>query len=135
MAKIDLKTKIVTFKYLVVRIASKGATFIIVVVYRLGSVRPDKNFSSEFTKFLGAAAAFSTPVTIVGDINIRLYRPDDGDTVTLLYVISSYELSQFVTEQTRHLGGLLDVITTSNSNAPQDLCVTEVGISDHLLLS
>ena len=60
-------------------------------------------------------AAFSTPVTIVGDINICLDRPDDGDTVTLLDVISSYDLSQFVTEPTHHLGGLLDVVNNQTS--------------------
>ena len=95
--KIDLKTKVVTFEYVAVRIASMGASSIIVIVYRPGSMRPDKTFFSEFIKFLGAVAAFSTSITIVGNINIRLDRPDDGDTVMLLNVISSYDLSQFVT--------------------------------------
>ena len=36
IAKIDLKTKIVTFEYLAVRTASKGASSIIVVVCRPG---------------------------------------------------------------------------------------------------
>ena len=92
-------------------------------------MRQDKYFFFEFLKSLGAVAAFSTPVTIVGDINIRLDRPDDGDTVTLLDVISCYDLSHFVTEPAHHLGGLLDVVLTSNSNAPHDLRVTEVGLS------
>ena len=120
IAKIDLKTMVVTFEYLVVRIASKGASFIVIIVYRSDSVRPDRTFFSEFTKSLGAVATFSTPVTIVGDINIRLDRPDDGDTVTLLDDISRYDLSRFFTWPTHHLGGLLDVVITSNSNAPED---------------
>ena len=91
---------VITFEYLAVRIASKGASSIIIVVYRAGSVRPDKNFSSEFTKFLGAVATFSKQVTIVGNISIHLDRPDNGDMVMLLDVISSYDLSQFVTEPT-----------------------------------
>ena len=103
IAKIDLKTK--TFEYLAIRIAYKVVSSIIIVVYSPGSVRPDKNFSSEFTKFLGTVAAFSTPVTIVGDINIRIDQSDDGDTVTLLDVISNYDLSQFVIEPTHHLCG------------------------------
>ena len=74
-------------------------------------------------------------MTIVGDINIRLVRPDDGNTVTLLGLLSSYDLTQFVTQPTYKLGGLLDVVITSNSNAPQSLSVTDVGLSDHLLLS
>ena len=80
----------------------------------------EQTLFSEFTKFLGAVAAFFTPATIVGDIDVCLYLPDDGDTVALLDVIPSYDLSQFVTESTHHLGGLLDVVITSNSNAPQD---------------
>ena len=57
-------------------------------------------------------AAFSTSVTIVGDINIRLDRPDDGDTVTLVDLLTSYDLTQFVTQPTHNLGGLLDVVIT-----------------------
>ena len=52
-------------------------------------------------------------MTIVGDINIRLDRPDDdGDTVTLLDLLSSYDLTQFVTHPTHNLSGLLDVVIT-----------------------
>ena len=90
IAKIDLKTKVVTFEYLAVHIASKGASSIVVIVYRPGSVRPDKHFFSYFTKFLGAVAAFSMLITIVGDINICQDLPDDVDTVVLLDLIASY---------------------------------------------
>ena len=76
IAKIDLKTKVITIEYLAVRVTSKGASSIVIVVYRPGSARPDTHFFSEFNKFLGAVAAFSTSVTIVGDINIRLDRPE-----------------------------------------------------------
>ena len=84
IAKIDLKTKAMPIEYLAVRIASKGASSIIVVVYRPRSVRSYRNFFSEFTKFLGAVAAFSIPVTIAREINIRLDRPDDDGSATLL---------------------------------------------------
>ena len=103
--------------------------------YRLyRSVRPDKCFYSEFTKFLGALTAFVTPVTIVGDVIIRLVRQTDSDVNTFLELHSSYDLKQFVTQPTHNPGWLFDVVITFDSNAPQELSVSDVGVSDHSLI-
>ena len=74
-------------------------------------------------------------MTIVGDINIRLDRPEDGNTATRLDLLWTYDLTQFVTQPTHKLGGLLDVVITSNSNSPQSLSDADVGLSDHLIAS
>ena len=107
-----------SFEYLIIHVTTKGASFIVTTVYRPGSVRPDKHFYSEFTKFLGALTDFATPATIVGDINIRIYRQNDSDANTLFQLLSNYYLKQCVTQRTHNLRELLDVLITSNSNVP-----------------
>ena len=42
---------------------------------------------------------------------------------------------QFVLEPTHQLGGTLDVIIAGVANKPQDVIVTDVGLSDHMMIT
>ena len=70
--------------------------------------------------------------------NLKCYYLENGKNYWKILnydLLSSYDLTQFVTQPTHNPGRLLDVVITSNSNAPQGRSVTDVSLSDHLLLS
>ena len=50
-------------------------------------------------------------------------------------LLGSFNMSQFVTEPTHKLGGLLDVVITGPDNTPQDLSVVDVGLSDYMFVT
>ena len=102
-------------------------------IYRPGSELLASEFIKEFRSYQEFLSTFSLPVTVTGDINIRLDRIADSNTAKFTSLLESFSIAQFVTEPTHQLGGLLDVVITGPDNTPQDLSVVDVGLSDHML--
>jgi len=50
---------------------------------------------------------FAVPVLLVGDVNIRLDRPTDADTVQFTELLAAHGLINHVTSPTHDLGGML----------------------------
>src|SRR6218665_2904459 len=72
---------------------------------------------------------------ITGDVNIRVERALDQEAVKYSTILSTYNFRQNVQTATHPGGGLLDHVITSYSASPPDVLVTDVGLSDHMLLS
>src|SRR6218665_3098266 len=92
-------------------------------------------FFDEFSSFLAALASMSVSVTITRDVNIRMERALDPEAVKYSMILSTYNFHQNVQTATHRGGGLLDYVITSYSASPPDVLVTDVGLSDHMLLS
>ena len=58
--------------------------------------------------------AFATPVTTVGDVNVRLDRQDDSDANTLRELLSSCDPKHFVKKTRHNIKGL--VLTSLETN-------------------
>src|SRR6218665_2356841 len=135
LSKIDLRQK-TTFEYLCCRTTTGGSSHILVVLYRPGSqVVTPVVFFNGFFSFLAARASMSDPVTITGDVNINKERALDPEAVKYSTILSTYNFRQHVQTATHRGGGLLDHVITSDSASPPDVLVTDVGLSDHMLLS
>ena len=122
-----MKLKATTFKFLCRRNTVEVASFILVDIYRPGSVQPSSAFCNEFTGLLKMHATFQLPVAITGDLIIHLQKRDDVDAVRLVDFVSSCDMLQHVSSPTHDRGGLLDVIIASGDHAYEGVCV---GLSD-----
>jgi len=129
---LDLGVGPVSFELLGVRVVSGSSAFIVVLAYRTGPVT--SQFFDELSDVLDRVTTLSDPVFVVGDINIRLDRPDDPSTRTLVELLMSYGLSCRVSGQTHDRGGLLDVVCTRDDLPSPSVDVVDVGLSDHRLL-
>ena len=134
IAKANSAPNMNTFERLCCRVISQGASSVFVNICRPGSEQLTSVFFKEFRSNLEFLSAFSLPVIITGDINIRLVRIDDSYTAKFTSVLESLSILQFVTERTHQLAGLLDVVITGPDNSPQDLSVVYFGLSDHMFV-
>jgi len=76
-----------------------------------------------------------SPIVLVGDANVRLDRPTDPSALRFNDLVESFALRQHVTGATHILGGTLDVVVTKSDDTPSSLIVTDVGLSDHYLVT
>jgi len=81
---------------------------------------------------LDCLATYAEPVSVVGDLNVRLDRLDDSSAVQLVDVLADRGLSNHVTTLTHNLGGMLDVTRDDLPTPAVD--VIDIGLSDHHLL-
>ena len=91
--------------------------------------------SSRICKLLEYMSTLAVPIYITGDLNLPLINPDNPSTTQFLDLIASFGLHQHVTQPTHDKGGLLDVVLTRSDARLSKVDVTDVGLSDHLLLS
>lgn len=108
--------------------------FTVLSIYRPGSHAVTNEFFNDFTVLMEALATFTCPILILGDINIHLERPDDTHTVEMVELLESFDMNQFVTENTHKYGGRLDVIIARRDEVISHIEVVETGVSDHLML-
>ena len=87
---IDLKVDLDTFEFLFVRVVSRSSSCVVACVYRPGSTAVTSVFFTEITDVISRLATFNEPVFIVGDVNIRLERPDDSDAVQLIDYLAAH---------------------------------------------
>ena len=77
----------------------------------------------------------SVPITITGDMNVNLEQALDPEAVKYSTILSTYNIRQHVKTSTHRSGSLLDHVITPESAFPPDVLITDVGLSDHMLLS
>ena len=82
----------------------------VVVVYRPGSSAVTANFFIELADVLDCLSTSVDPIVLAGDINIRLDRVSDTNTIAFGDLIASYGLTQLVSDITHVNGGTLDVV-------------------------
>ena len=78
---------------------------------------------------------YSLPVIVTGDVNIPFERSKDSDTMKLVQILDSFDFEQFVKSPTHDLGGVLDVVIAQTGLVPEDVTVTNVGLSGHMLVT
>ena len=110
LARIDLGVATRTFELLCVRVGSQSSSCLVAAVYRPGSVTVTASFFSELSDVLDCISSFAEPVLLVGDVNIRLDRPNDADAVQFTELLAAHSLANHVTLPTHELGGMLDVV-------------------------
>ena len=126
-----------TFEYVCCRLTASGSgsDVVIVSLYRPGSKPLTAEFFSDFTSLLEALATFRCKLVLMGDVNIHLERTDDVRVCAFTDLLSSFDLYQYVGQSTHSAGGLLDVVIARRSDSIRDIKVTEIGVSDHTLIT
>jgi hypothetical protein len=123
-----------TFEYVAARITTGQSSCLVVVIYRPGSSKVTASFFVELAEVLDCLSTFVDPVILAGDINIRLDRASDANTVSFCDLIASYGLTQLVNDITHDNGGTLDVVCVRDDQPIPVVNVINTGLSDHRLL-
>ena len=134
LTPVNLGSKPTTFEIQCVRVASGSAACVAAVIYRPGSVAVTDQFFVDLSDVLERLATFVEPVLLVGDVNIRLDRPDDSHTIQFTDALSACGLANFVKTATHDQGGTLDIVAARVDLVPPAVDVLDVGLSDHRLL-
>jgi len=133
--KVGTLPSVNAFEYVCCRLTTTARyDLIILSIYRPGSRAVTNEFFNDFTVLLEALATFRCPIFILGDINIHLERSNDTHTVELVELLESFDMKQFVVENTHKYGGRLDVIIARSDEVVNEIKVIETGISDHSML-
>lgn len=124
-----------SFELLLVRVVNCAISPTIAVIYRPpASSRPD--FVTELSNLI-ESGALGTRYIICGDLNC----PGPGGTrglvaTELLELMDEHSLAQHVHDATCSSGNILDHVITSGGNmVVDDVSITDVGLSDHSLVT
>ena len=107
---------------LCVRVTSVSSSCVAIVVYRTGPVT--SVFFTALSDVLDRVSTFTDPIVVVGDINIRLDRPDNLASRQFTNILAAHGLAC----------GLLDIVATREDLPPPPVEVVDVGLSYHRLL-
>ena len=124
-----------TIEYLAVTLKgdSHKSSHNINVIYR----PPETNvlsFLSDLTDLLESQITSPGPITILGNLNIKVNDKNNGDTITLFDFINAFGLAIQNTEPTHRLGNTLDLIIAEETSNYITLVKTDCLFSDHNLV-
>ena len=100
----------------------------------LCSAAATTDFFAEFVDLLDRLSTYTVPLVLAGDVNIRLERTSDSETVEFIDLLTSYGLTQHVTGVTHDAGGTLDVVCSRSDLPAPAVDVLDYSLSDHRLL-
>jgi len=125
-----------TFEFVCGRVSHRNNVkhCMVLVIYRPGSVSPNQLFFKQFSDLLDQISVLSMELYITGDINIRLDRAGDSDTLQMVDLLSSHGLVQHVNQPTHNRGGIIDIVVSRVNCLTKNPTVTDIGISDHFLI-
>ena len=129
---LDTGSRPSTFETLSTRVTSGSSSCVVVVIYCTGPVT--MSFFDELSDVLDRVATVIDPVYIVGDVNIRLDRPDDPLTRQFTDVLTAYGFTCRVSVSTHDRGGIIDVVASRDDLPSPSVDVLDIGLSDHRLL-
>ena len=115
-----------TFELLAARVATGSSAVIVLVVYRPGSQTITVQFFAELADVLDRVVAFTDPVIVTGDFNVRLDRADDPAAQQMTDLLATYGFVCRVSELTHGRGGLLDVVATRSYQPAPSVEVSRV---------
>ena len=78
-----------TFEYVVARLTISQSSCLAVIDYRPGSSAVTTSFFTELADLLDCLSTSADPLVLVGDMNIRLVRASDANTVVFCDLITS----------------------------------------------
>ena len=83
-----------SFEHVCARVTFRSSSGSVLLIYRPGSRTADAcSFFTELSDLLDRLMTLSDPVMIVGDLNIRMDRPDDPHCRRLHMLLATYNLS------------------------------------------
>ena len=101
-----------SFELLCVRVESGSSKIVVALIYRPGSENITSTFFDDLSETLDRVAVYRDPVYIVGDLNVRLDRPDDASSRQLSDLLEVYGFAVPQTLSTHLRSGILDVVST-----------------------
>lgn len=132
LSPVDIGSTPSTFECTAARITTGQSSCVVIVIYRTGNVTND--FFRELSSLLDQLITLPDALLLVGDVNIRLERLNDPDTIQFNETITSYGLSQHVRDFTHDRGGTLDMVCSRDDLPSPTVNVADIGISDHRLI-
>ena len=135
LTAIDVGYQPSTFECVAGRVSSNSSSCVVLAVYRPGSSAVTAAFFTELAEVLDRLATFVDPIVLAGDINIRLERMNDPLSVEFCELLAGYGLTQCVSGPTHDAGGTIDVVCTRDDMPLPNVDITDIGLSDHRLLS
>ncbi|ESO06004.1 hypothetical protein HELRODRAFT_160110 [Helobdella robusta] len=131
--KIDLPI-FSSIEALAVKLFISNKDFVLLALYRPGSVLVSNLFFEEFLCLLENITSFSLNI-LLGDFNIHLEKQEDRHTVNLLEILEMFQLKNLIDEPTHEHGGILDLIICSQDFQISDIKIFPSGtFSDHSLI-
>ena len=113
---------------------NKHDKIVLVSIYRLQHM-PFSLFFQEFPSLLEILCSMNCLLLIGGDINIHLDNDNNNHCQSFLSLLDSFNLHQLVKETTHNKGHILDVLITNEQDKCHDVMVSDVGLSDHYLIT
>ena len=101
---------VTTFEYLCGLATTSDGHFVVLGIYRPGSVGVSAAFYDELSAIFERLAMYSCPIVICGDFNIHVDQSDDSYALRLRQLLQSFGLVQHVNEQTHSVGHTLDLV-------------------------
>ncbi|ESO11915.1 hypothetical protein HELRODRAFT_167008 [Helobdella robusta] len=74
---------VITFKAVAIKLTINNSDFILLSIYRPGSVLPSPSFSLELMNVLEVSSLLSDKIVAAGDFNVHMERRDDPNTASL----------------------------------------------------
>ncbi|ESO01118.1 hypothetical protein HELRODRAFT_175149 [Helobdella robusta] len=96
---------VITFEAVAIKLRVNKSDFILLSIYRPGSVPPSPSFFSELANVLEVLSLLSDKIVVAGDFNVHMERKDDPNTVSLNEVFDCFQLVNRINEPTHELGG------------------------------
>ena len=93
-----------TFEHLCGRITSRGASCVMLLVYRSRSQAVSPQFFTERIKILEHLSTLALSVVLTGDVNFYLDRPDDASCQPFIELLMSFDLLQHIDQPTHDFG-------------------------------
>ena len=112
LTAVDLNPQPTTFEAVCARVSVASTHYVVLLIYRPGSVAVTSEFFTEFAGTLDVLSTLAATLIVAGDINVRQDRPADPATVQLSALLASRGLSGRVSDPTHNRGGLLDIVAT-----------------------
>ena len=101
------------------------------VVYRAPR-HPTSQFLTEFPEILETISAYNGHILITGDFNFHMENAEDCHATELKSLLTSFNLTQHVTQETHRGGGILDlVISRMDDSFIKSVNVEDHGFPDH----
>ena len=120
-----------TFEVVAAYVIRAGFNAVLVAIYRPGSVNVTQVFFDDFNDLLERLATYSSPLIIVGDLNIHVDAAADAQASKFCNILSSHSLQQHVKSPTHRCGHTLDLFITRDSQVVNILPIDPPLLSDH----
>jgi hypothetical protein len=115
-----------SIEYLAIELKTESVLFVIIY-------RPPKHspiFIQEFSELLSLCVTRYDKIVLNGDLNIHVNKKADQRTIELLNLLTSFDLTQHITDPTHQHGNTLDLLITTGLNI-NNISITDLPLSDH----